>query len=86
MYRSCVPASLTILLLGVCLFFLFPSPCRSVPVLKDGAKFTQRQASPSRNVSGSVTTLGSYRDISRVKKVLKKKLLNIHHVRIAYPD
>lgn len=68
MYRSCVPASLTILLLGVCLFFLFPSPCRSVPVLKDGAKFTQRQASPSRNVSGSVTTLGSYRDISRVKK------------------
>jgi len=26
------------------------------------------------------------RDISRVKKVLKKKLLNIHHVRIAYPD
>lgn len=26
------------------------------------------------------------RDISVVKKVLKKKLLNIHHVRIAYPD
>ena len=26
------------------------------------------------------------RDISTVKKVLKKKLLNIHHVRIAYPD
>ena len=26
------------------------------------------------------------KDISRVKKVLKKKLLNIHHVRIAYPD
>jgi putative nucleotidyltransferase with HDIG domain len=26
------------------------------------------------------------RDIFTVKKVLKKKLLNIHHVRIAYPD
>ncbi len=26
------------------------------------------------------------KDINTVKKVLKKKLLNIHHVRIAYPD
>lgn len=26
------------------------------------------------------------KDINMVKKVLKKKLLNIHHVRIAYPD
>lgn len=26
------------------------------------------------------------RDIYKVKKILKKKLLNIHHVRIAYPD
>jgi hypothetical protein len=26
------------------------------------------------------------RDVATVKKVLKKKLLNIHHVRIAYPD
>jgi len=26
------------------------------------------------------------RDISRTRKILKKKLLNIHHVRIAYPD
>ena len=26
------------------------------------------------------------KEISIAKKVLKKKLLNIHHVRIAYPD
>jgi membrane-associated HD superfamily phosphohydrolase len=26
------------------------------------------------------------KEITQAKKVLKKKLLNIHHVRIAYPD
>ena len=68
MCRSCAPASLTTLLIGVVFFLLFPVHSHSVPVLKDGAKFRQHQAAPYKAVGRSVTTLGSYRDISLVKK------------------
>lgn len=47
---------------------LFPLKTFGVPVLKEGAKFRVHQRSPQKAPVRSITTLGSYRDISGVKK------------------
>jgi D-alanyl-D-alanine carboxypeptidase (penicillin-binding protein 5/6) len=67
MYRAGTPASLAILLLGGLLLFLLPQKVYPVPVFKEVAKFKTRPASTSLPAPRTITTLGSYRDISRVK-------------------
>lgn len=68
MHRAGTPASLAILLLGGLLFFLFPQQAISVPVLKEGAKYRSTKVFSSKPAPRAISTLGAYRDISRVKK------------------
>jgi len=68
MSRSCVSAILSFLLIAGFFFFLFPVKAFSVPVLKEGAKYRVHQRSQSQAPVRSTTTLGSYRDISGIKK------------------
>jgi len=68
MSRSCVPAILCFFLIGGVFFFLLPVKAFSVPVLKDGAKYRVNQRSKPTPPVRSISTLGSYRDISGVKK------------------
>lgn len=67
MDRAHVPAIRAILLVAGIVLFLLPAQVASVPVLKERAK--HRPHSPVSQVTrGAVTTLGSYRDITEVKK------------------
>ncbi|MGI9568743.1 MAG: D-alanyl-D-alanine carboxypeptidase family protein, partial [Desulfobulbia bacterium] len=68
MYRSCVPAILSFFLIAGFFFFLFPAKAFSVPVLKEGAKYRVQQRYKPTPPARSITTLGSYRDFSGVKK------------------
>ena len=68
MYRSCVPASLFTLFIGAVFILFLPVQTYGVPVLKERAKFRVHRPSSPSTASRAITTLGSYRNISRVKK------------------
>jgi cyclic-di-AMP phosphodiesterase PgpH len=52
----------------------------SIQILID--KIIDKQIAEEQFVNAPIT----FRDITRVKKILKKKLMSIYHVRVAYPN
>lgn len=67
MDRAHVPAIRTILLIAGIILFLAPAQVLAVPVLKERAKHRPHTSAPP-TATRAIATLGSYRDISSVKK------------------
>lgn len=53
---------------------------QSIDVLID--KIVEKQKSENQFINSDIT----FREIEKIKKVVKKKLMNIYHLRIEYPD
>ncbi|MDG2194040.1 MAG: HDIG domain-containing protein [Polaribacter sp.] len=53
---------------------------QSIEVLID--KIVEKQKSDNQFINSDIT----FREIEKIKKVVKKKLMNIYHLRIEYPD
>lgn len=53
---------------------------QSIEVLID--KIVEKQKSDNQFINSDIT----FREIEKIKKVIKKKLMNIYHLRIEYPD
>jgi len=53
---------------------------QSIEVLID--KIIEKQKSDNQFINSDIT----FREIEKIKKVIKKKLMNIYHLRIEYPD
>ena len=45
-------------------------------------KIVEKQKSDNQFINSDIT----FREIEKIKKVVKKKLMNIYHLRIEYPD
>ena len=45
-------------------------------------KIIEKQKSDNQFINSDIT----FREIEKIKKVIKKKLMNIYHLRVEYPD